>query len=435
MTQLRGPATAQLLAGVPSLPHGQLVLETAQEVDRLVVDEAARLDLVWVRVRDRSGRPVTVVLAEGPAGAASAARALSRLVGTGPGRRWTTRAGGVLRWTGPAARPGGESAGLSATATNDLLAVRVEGRPAVLKAYRLLGSDRGESRLLAALAGRCTPRPLAEISYQPPDAEPLPLALVTERIPGSTLDRPLRQSLGQAWAAGRPELDPGIEAALTRVRSALAGFHAALARACGPWLVDPRHAADVRRKALRAELRTLAGDQAAVLGNAVAGLTQPDVGPAHGDLHLANVLLGADRVGFVDVAQPGPYGSPADDGAALRRAVECMALDVLVDRVAAARSRPPLAVVDDLLAGRGLLESVVPRELAVTSEWTALVCDLLDPWGARDKAGLAYLSRLVHDLRYHTDHADRYYAGLARHHLARYHLAQAGSRGAKQPTP
>ena len=367
MTPLPGTvvAAARLVAGVPSLPRARLVLETAHEIDRLVVDDGVRADLVWVRMPARAGPPVVVVTAQDAGRAVSPARVLARLAAAGPDRRWTTNAAGVVRWTGPAVRARGDAGGLAATATNDLQAVDVDGHPAVLKVYRVLGSDHGEGRMLAALGDGYTPRPLAQITYRPPGAgSALPLALVTERIPGRTLDDPLRESLRDSWSTGRPRLDPGTETALTRVRSALTGFHAALDRACGPRVAgDPRAVARVRREALRAEIRALARDgPAAVAGGshrgaahraaqttrtgiravlaataaAVSGSTPPDTAPAHGDLHLAHVLLGRDRVSFVDVAQPGPGGSPADDRAALRRAVECMALDVLVDRAAAA---------------------------------------------------------------------------------------------------
>jgi hypothetical protein len=458
MTRLGGAASATAqLAELASLPRRQLILEAAHELDRLVVDEADRLHLVWVRVPARSGPPVVVLLAEDAAGPASPARALSRLVATGPGR-WPTGAGGAIRWTGPAIRAGDDTGGLAATASNDLLAGQVDGRPAVLKAYRLLGSDRGEGGLLAALAGGFTPRPLAEIGYRPPGpAAELPLGLVTERLPGRTLDRPLLDGLRQAWRAGRPDLDPDTEAALTRVRSALGGFGAALELACGPRPVDPAQAVRIRRDELRAELQALDdpaahgrparfGPVLAAAAASVAGLTQPDPGPAHCDLHLANVLLGRDRVFFVDVAQPDPHRSAADDGAALRRAVECMALDVLVDRVAAAQLRAPIEVVDELLAtasagssdGPGPLESVLPMEFAVTRRWVARVSDRLDPWGAGGRLNLPYLSRLVHDLRHHTDRGDRHYAGLAWYHLAQacaHRPARTLTQGKPKPEP
>ena len=79
------------------------------------------------------------------------------------------------------------------------------------------------------------------------------------------------------------------------------------------------------------------GARAVLAATAAAAIrcNRLDVAAAHGDLHLAHVLLDGEQVRFVDVAQPEPYGSPADDAAALRRAVECMALDVVVDRAAA----------------------------------------------------------------------------------------------------
>ena len=394
MTSVAGRAAA-LVAGVPSLPWTRLLAGTAHEVDRLAVDPG--VDLVWVRVPARVGSPVVVVTADGGDRAVSPADALVRLAARAD-RRWTTEAAAIVRWTGPVVQACGnhaDPAGLAATATNDLRAVHVDGRPAVLKVYRVPGSDRGEGRVLAALGGGLTPRPLAQITYQPAAAAAARLlALVTERMPGRTLDELLRDSLHDAWCTGG-RLDPRTRVALARVRSALARLHAALGLACGP-------------------------------------------GAAHGALHLAHVLLDRDRVSFVDVAEPDPHVSPADDGAALRRAVECLALDLLVARAAAARSRPAIDVVDELrttaVVGAeartvlGPLESVVPRELCATRVWTARVSALLDPGGSADVRHLPYLSRLVHDVAHHTRRGDRYHAGLAW-----CHLVQACSPVAARP--
>jgi hypothetical protein len=454
-------AVAQLVEGMPALSRARFEPETAREVDRLGTGDGGGVDLVWIQVMTRAGAPVLVVAAGDGERAVPPARALAMLSAGRPDRRWTTRAGGGVRWTGPAVRACGRTSGLAETATNDLQAVDVDGRPAVLKVYRVLGSDRGEGHVLAALDGAFVPRRMAQISYHPPGGGPVMcLALVTERLPGRTLDEPLLESLRHTWCTGRSGLDRPTLMALTCVQSALSGFHAALRQRYAPHVPrDPRRAVHVRRDALRAEVRALLRDEPdhaaadvgacsavgrtaqartgarAVLAATAAAAIRParvDVAPAHGDLHLAHVVLNGEQVRFVDVAQPEPYGSPADDAAALRRAVECMALDVVVDRAAAERSRPAHEVVGELLtralctASTGLgrpvdalrpLETVVPRELTAARAWTAQVCDRLDPLGADGPPGLPYLSRLVHDLRHHSECGDRYYAGLAWCHL------------------
>ena len=444
---LERQAAARLVAEIPTLPRARLDLQTAQEVDRIGLGYGAPAELVWIEVAARDGPPVVVVAAEDSGGTVSPADVLARLSAGRPDRQWMTRAGGSIRWTGPAIRSRDQAGGLSATATNDLRVVDVNGRPAVLKVYRVLGSDRGEGRVLAALGGAFTPRPLAQVSYHPPTGgSGTCLALITERIPGRTLDEPLRDSLRQRWRTGRSSLDRRTLLALTRVRSALGELHAALEQGCKPHVpLAPGRAALVRREALRAEVYALVRDAQgravirvgtrAVLAAATAAAireNQLDVAPAHGDLHLAHVLMDGERVRFVDVARPEPYSSRADDGAALRRAVECMVLDVLVHRAAAKRSRPTIEIVNELLtralcaASKGLggqidvfgpLEAVVPKELPAARAWTAQVCDLLDPGGWYETHRLPYLSRLVHDLRHHSERGDDYHAGLAWCHL------------------
>jgi len=452
---------ARLVAEMPTLPRARFELQTAQEVDRLGLGDDAPTELVWILVATRNGPPVVVIAAEDGGGTVSPASVLARLSAGRPDRQWMTHAGGSVRWTGPAVRARDCTGRLAATATNDLQVVDV-GRPAVLKVYRVLGTDRGEGTVLAALGDAFTPRPLAQVSYHPPTGGPVTcLALITERIPGRTLDEPLLESLRHRWRTGRSDLDRHTLLALTRVRSALGGLHTALEQGYSPHVPrDPRRAAFIRREALRAEVCALvreekgravtsagahstpkgtvqaarAGARAVLAVAAAAAIraTRLDVAPAHGDLHLAHVLMDGERVRFVDVARPEPYSSRADDGAALRRAIECMVLDVMVHRVAAKRSRPTIEIVDELLtralcaASTGLggqidvfgpLEAVIPKELTAARAWTAQTCDLLDPGGSDGTRSLPYLSRLIHDLRHHNERGDDYHAGLAWCHL------------------
>jgi hypothetical protein len=454
-------AAARIVAEMPTLPKARFELRTAQEVDRLGLGDGAPAELEWIRVAPRNGPPVVVVAAEDGDGTVSPADVLVRLSAGRPDLQWMTHAGGSVRWTGPPVRACDCTGRLAATATNDVQVVDV-GRSAVLKVYRILGSDRGEGTVLAALDGTFTPRPVAKVYYHPPAGGPVTcLALATERIPGRTLDEPLLDSLRHRWRTGRSGLDRRTVLALIRVRSALDGLHAALEQAGSPHVSgDPGRAAFIRREALRAEVCALVRDERgravtgagaypaskgtaqavrvgvrAVLAATAAAATRAtrlDVAPAHGDLHLAHVLMDGERVRFVDVARPEPYSSRADDGAALRRAVECMVLDVMVHRAAAKCSRPTIEIVDELLtrafcaASKGLggqidvfgpLEAVIPMELTAARAWTAQTCRLLDPGGWDGTPRLPYLSRLIHDLRHHSDRGDDYHAGLAWCHL------------------
>ena len=470
---------ARLVADMPTLPRMRLDLQSAREIDRLGPGAGVAAELVWIQVATRNGPPVVVVAAENGGRAASPADALTRLSTDWPDGQWMTRAGGGVRWTGPAVRACDRAGGLAATATNDVRVVEANGRPAVLKVYRVLGSDRGEGAVLAALDGAFTPRLLAQVSYHPPAGGSVTcLALITERIPGRTLDGPLLESLRHRWRTGHSGLDQRTLEALTRVRSALGQLHAALEQVCVLDVPrDPSRAALIRREALRAEVRALIGDKRgqsvtgadaraaprgtaltacagarAVLATAMAAAiraTRLDVAPTHGDLHLAHVLMDGESVRFVDVAQPEPYSSQADDRAALRRGVECMVLDVVVHRVAAKRSRPAIEIVDELLtralcaASEGLgrpidvfgpLEASVPTDLSAARAWTAQASDLLDPGGSDGIPRLSYLSRLIHDLRHHSECGDDYYAGLAWCHLVQA-CSGAAAWASRSPFP
>lgn len=408
------------LAAASWYPAGRDGPPDARLVDRLPVP-AVGAELRWVRAGDRS-----VLLAAGadPGRTSPALAAIGRAGGS-----WPTAAGCSVRWSGRAVDPAAVEP-VSATASNDISRVRAGGRPALLKVFRLLGSDRGEARILAALAGTgLVPELLAEGDYRGPGRAPVPLALLTADIGGGTLDGPLREGLQAAWSAGSPVVDRVL---LARVRGALDRLHRELAGRGGRSEPVPLAA---RLAVLRADAdavlavtaparRTPAGR---LLDRALASCAGPgayEPAPAHGDLHLSHVVLTGERVAFVDIGTGDADSCPADDGAALRRAVECLGLDELVDRMAVRQGREQADVADELtaaaLAGaaRGAAPPGSGRRGTVLAAWTDRVCAELDPSTPGSAGRVLYLGRLLHDLRHHAERADAYYTGLAWWHLA-----------------
>jgi hypothetical protein len=406
------------LAAVPSLrPPGQ------QEVDWL---EAGAIVLAWVR----SAGPIGLV-AWRRDGAATAPLTLADAVLTLAARpSWVTRRGGVVRWLSPPPElsPAGRVENAS---TNDVVRVRAGGAPAVLKVYRVAGAGQEEEAMLAALAGSgLVPAVMNRLVYQPAAGPPVLLALVLESVTGTTLDVPLRRGLESAWRRGDTELSRGDRELLRRVREATGRLHASLARASCRASPRPlaRVLADIeciRHFAASAWAHRMLDTAAAALAREEPARADE---PAHGDLHLSNVIVDDDRVRFIDLAGD---GGPADDFAALRLGLECMCLDIQVDRAGRQASTP-----EQVAAALGRAAGTAPTDEA------ALFAPLRRPgaderawdrWCARAAAELAgpgdsaadrraYIARLVHDLRYHLEHERTYYADLAWWRLARWCL-------------
>lgn len=425
----------QLLQEAPWLPRTRLVLGTAQVVDR---SSAPHGDLVWIRMDDVAGEPVTVVVAEADAEPCSPAAVLAQSCRE-TRRTWSTQAGGRVEWKGPPVSGAGILTDVAITASNDLEAVQVDGRDGLLKVYRIVDSDRGESTLLRDLSDSgLTAPPLAEVTYRSPDGNTHTMAVVTTWLPGMTLDRPLLASL-QRHLAGSPEGTDSDTRLLSNVRTSLADLHTLLARRYGRALTRPGSAV-LRRQRLAA----IVEDGAAALeatavrhrdaANRIIGRVvdlarhAPDLvaAPAHGDLHLAHVLVAERCTQFVDLGLPQPDLGPHDDTAALRRAVECMALDVLVDHVGRLAQRASDSLVEELTeqvfsttGGDPVapLRRIAPESTERASRWAGFAADGLDPRSATGSAGLPYLARLMHDLRHHSERGGHYYTGLAWCHL------------------
>lgn len=350
---------------------------------------------------------------------------------------WVTRRGGVVRWLEPprALSPAGRVENAS---TNDVVRVHSGGDPAVLKVYRTAGAGQAEDATLTALAGTdLVPAVLNRLVYEPADGSPTLLALVLEPVAGTTLDVPLRHGLESAWQRGDTELSRRDREVLRRVREATCALHTSLARAARPAAPHPLAGvlADiecVRRFATSTQAhRMLDTATTAVTG---ARTAQPGA-PGHGDLHLSNVIVDDEHVRFIDLTGG---GGPADDFAALRLGLECMCLDVQVDRigrqagtpeqVAAALGRAARTAAADEAALFAALRRPTTDERA-WDQWCArAVAELSGPGDpAADRR--AYVARLVHDLRYHLEHERTYYADLAWWRLARWCLAAPTGAG------
>jgi hypothetical protein len=182
-------------------------------------------------------------------------------------------------------------------------------------------------------------------------------------------------------------------------------------------------------------LLDLAADQATGLADDGEFRTAP----AHGDLHLSHILVDRGQIRFVDLTGPGTAPSPLDDYAALHRAVECLCLDLQVAQAAevtqadqgdiAAALRTAAFAADGV---RGGLALAVARSSAaqIAERWCAHVTGrLTGPAGSGRAGELFYLTRLLHDLRHHTERLQSYYADLAWWHLARLLTPGTGHQG------
>lgn len=405
-------------------PRAGLDPRSVSVTDRLVVDGT---ELLWVAPRDPGASQIILAARRRDGGLelASASSVILALAGHGA---VSTTAGGTVRWSGSS----GSArfiAQVDATATNDVARVELGGDAALLKAYRVIGDGEPEERALAAAAGS-VPRVLARVTYQSGAASDARLiALATESVPGRTLNVPLRLSLQHAWRIGDGSLGHDDLILIRRVRAAVRTLHRRLAGLGMP----SRRPLDQRLTALMDDLGVVrdlvpAGprrrllDRAAGQAAALAAAGDYPAAPAHGDLHLSNVIAGDAAIRFIDLSGPSATMSPLDDFAALHRAVECMCLDLTVAAAAA-----ETGIDQDEAAARLRAEALSPRppdpdrgELArVGEEWSgSVIAHLVAPSG--DPASeLLYLGRLLHDLRYHTERVQTYYADLAWWHLAR----------------
>lgn len=455
-------ALRELAAGM--LEHGRAYPRTDFDRGKVSITDSLRLGdtvLLWATV---PGQPERLAFLagrwqQGRLVPASTATAMLSLAGRA---YWHTAAGGTVSWHGPRGRLWLVEK-VSGTATNDVVRVQLGDTPAMLKAYRLIGDGWAEHRILTAAArSQLAPRVLAVIGYSHAGGTvQAPLALVTEALTGQTLDVRLRRSLERAWQTGRSELSDTDRALLGRVSQAVRAWHGSPLppyRAARQPLATrlPEVLADIG--AVRQFLGLTAGghrllDLAASRAATLCASGDLGTGPAHGDLHLSHVLVDGSQIGFVDPAASAGLSAsapaPLEDFAALRRAVECMCLDVHVTERAAGwlagkadpgRTRRGVSLALQAAAwadpggpGRDLWAPLIHDSQSaaaarIADEWCANVGATLAGGYPGPAADLLYLARLMHDLRYHTERARTYHAGLAWWHLSR--LLMPGDGGA-----
>jgi hypothetical protein len=345
---------------------------------------------------------------------------------------WPTHSGGSLDWTGtrPAAGP---VAPVPTRSSNAVARVGSGADRAVLKVLRCVGADHEAPALTSLAKTGMVPRVFGRLHYRRPAAGSTSVvALLLEEIPGETLDVPLRRSLMCNWRHGSCAGSAVGEALAAVVHDAVSALH----RTWSSRSVAPVARTDaVYRKiaAVRAAGLHGRGGGARVLDRAerAVGMLAKQaggtaVGHSHGDMHLSNVMVDWHRVRFIDFGTSSAAGSPDDDFAALRRGVECMRLDVLIDDCAGDATRADdiaaqlrvLALTGDLPAGAGKPVHSLLDAVCRTGAWESCVVAALVGECDRPSHALSHLARLIHDLHYHTERDRRYHADLAWWQLA-----------------
>ena len=419
--------------------------------DQVAVVDSLRVGddvLIWATVRDRPGDSRRqLLLAVGSRDHGGHAVSLAAVVTALTRRReWRTAAGQNVAWIGRML-PWTIVGRVGTTSTNEVVRVRIGGQAGVLKVHRAVGDGTQEMASLASLASTgLVPRVLARLDYRiPGQPDGTTLALVTDALSGQTLDLPLRESLEHAWRCGAADLQPAVRDLLLAVRAAVGALHRRLAMGRTPeplplaaWLPDAlADIATVRELLPRGasaehRLLDLAAGRARALSRSGGMLTAI---AAHGDLHLSQVLVDNGLIRFVDLGTARAAMSPADDFAALHRAVDCFCLDLQLG--AAARfgrgdhdlahelQQRALAAVSGRRGGEGSRSPLVgsaeaAAAIRVAEEWRRrVVATLVQPAG-KPADQLLYLARLLHDLRYHVERGGTYHAALAWWHLGRF---------------
>lgn len=391
--------------------------------------------LVWIR----RGRTMRLELQGCGRGTGSLASALARLSQRSV---WRTAGGGQVLWRGVRISCALFS-GREPSATNEVAGVDADG-PAMLKVYRTAEAENGEIAVLRALVGDdSTPDLVAECWYESPAGLLTPIAAVSRRLPGVTLDRILAEDLRAHLNGSSGGADARIAEVLEAVNAGVQRLHetlaplGALARAASS---QAKAGAD-RLIGLKEDLTVAVAHLSAAesehgmeLAEAAVriGATRPvpTPGPCHGDLHLSQILM-ADRVRFVDFGRCRSWAAPADDYTSLFRAVECMTVDILLDYLdtPGCPDHAELARCGD---AHDWLISILRHDALVTGNWPFAALKTQNPrmvelafdWQNRILRDLCsaqmssfhdilYLSRIAHELRYHEERSRTRYSTLA----------------------
>ena len=288
----------------------------------------------------------TGALADDPADCPQLWRALARAAAAGgevagDGCRLLAHAG---RAPPPAALELG-SASVRAIGADQTNTTVVLGELAVLKCYRRLGD--GAARELtrvreltaAGFAGVPAMHGAAELELTR-DGTRHALLLLQTFVPGrwdgfAQADRDLRTLAGPTAAhAATARWAPAAGRIVARLHHALGPARPATAADLDGWRAHGRRlvaATAARAGAADRELLRAAGDALAAAWDAAGRGRLPPVGPAHGDLHLAQLLFGpAGPVAVIDFEPapsvlrdpPGTAETPARDLAALLRSID-----------------------------------------------------------------------------------------------------------------
>ncbi|MFI9151597.1 hypothetical protein [Streptomyces sp. NPDC053367] len=353
--------------------------------------------------------------------------------------------------------------------SNALSLLDADGTPYVHKTYRRLDEPVREPELLRLLHGTGrTPDWAGDYVYvDPADGSRHPLGVFYRYVPGDGLDTPLRHNLRTLWpkVTADRDIERTVRAHLrpltANLRAAgrfLTGFHHDLAERLGgaprPYpVLDALDRAEGRTAALRTVAIALpehARDAAfAALGAEAAALREAfgdhhgpvPSGPAHGDLHLSHLLCrpgpdGLWSMHVLDVSTPALTAddpgwaaqSPVQDLVAVERALEYFAADEAAFESAGRLGVDSLRTMTDALADPDDRPGTVRLVFHAADVWRRHVRRLLlGPASADPLRRLLYLTRLLHELAYNTDHARPYHAAID--------LRHALTLGAQAPAP
>lgn len=380
--------------------------------------------------------------------------------------------GQLILERGPAWLPGasnalGPSTRLRPGSSNEVSLVSIDRVDHVHKRYRRSRpSSDTEAAALRLLHGTAVaPSLLASYRYRDLDGLEWPLGLLYRYAPGQGLDVPLRADLRAVLAApghGIPQLRPMTSQLLKATGALVRTLHTLLGTATGAQ-VEPEITSGETIALDSAELLDSAAAEIAALVPLLTSLLpgDPSVGagvealrwemralrdshpfpasasPGHGDLHLGQIVVGTDSAGqqtvrLIDLTpvtldrSDSTYRlqTPWQDLASLHRALEYFSIEEAHRQVAADTGIPEDEVAWAAHTDRGTAPSL-PANAAtrlgamerLVEQWrAAAMAAFLCGYGESRTTTqqplyrLLYLRRLLHELRYDSEHGRSRYA-------------------------